>query len=72
MDKQNKITFLSWCQDLEYNLKCFKDWWLGKNLLDKDNYPLELRSGDFDEQFSLFCEQRKNDPLRGGEDYTSE
>ena len=51
------MKFEKWFKDNVYNLERFSEYWEKKHQENPEMYPIQMNSGDWDEQFDLFCEQ---------------
>jgi hypothetical protein len=55
--KRRTIHIESWWKEHNDRLSDFQLYWEYQNQQDPKNFPLNLGAGDWDEQFSIFCEQ---------------
>jgi hypothetical protein len=53
---KNDIHLELWWTDMNRRLSSFHAYWNSKNLKDKENFPINMGLGDWDEQFSIFVE----------------
>lgn len=45
-----------WWNDMNQRLSSFHAYWNSKNRKDKENFPINMKLGDWDEQFAIFVE----------------
>jgi len=55
-----KLSIDEFCIEELETVKEFTRYWLRMHKEDPDNYPYNLRPGDWDEQYHFFKEQRDN------------
>ena len=55
----NTIHLQEWVEQLTEDLEDFANWWLDHVQRDEKDFPLELWHGDWDEQFDLFRQTRR-------------
>ena len=52
------ISMTEWAGKLQNDIIEFEIWWLGNGVLNPRDFPDEMWFGDWEEQFSDFCEQQ--------------
>lgn len=58
---QKKIELRDWWQKETSSLFQFMAWWFNSHLEDPRNFPLTLREGDWDEQYTLFMASQEEE-----------
>ena len=50
------MTLFEWCTEKIEHIEEFYEFWKPRNAKRPEEFPDTLESGDWDEQFSVFCE----------------